>query len=233
MADLQAGNLLLELHRPFVAGFHTGLGQNQQELFASVAAGNIPAPRYRAENRTQFAQQNIARFVTKGVVELLETIDVDHQDRHRLRISGGAQQFPVQRLLHVTTVEQASQGIADGLVFQSLAQRKVGEGQRHLLGHGGCQFPGALKQPGMGNGIAKPRIVDAQHAQRVALRDHGNTKMAGVGNLVHMAAYHTDASGLHQVCTSFAQSPTAFRSKRTRLRGGGPPTENNIEQIAR
>ena len=62
----------------------------------------------------------------------------------------------------MTTIEQASERIADGLVFQSLAQGEVGKSQRNLLRYGSCQLLLALKQPWMRDRIAQVRIADAK-----------------------------------------------------------------------
>ena len=62
-----------------------GLGgcarQNQSELLSAVTASGILATRALREEIPQRAQKGVASLMTESVIEPLEVIDVDHEQR--------------------------------------------------------------------------------------------------------------------------------------------------------
>ena len=80
--------------------------------------------------------------MTELVVAALEVIEVEHHDGDGAVFAGGASQFTLQSLLQIAAVEEASEGIADGLIAQCGTQAEIGETERHLLGDGSTHAAG-------------------------------------------------------------------------------------------
>lgn len=71
-------HLLADLH----AAFRIGVGQEQHELFAAVAGCQICRPaNLRVQDPRQRTQAGISGLVTIMIIELLEIVDVDQQQR--------------------------------------------------------------------------------------------------------------------------------------------------------
>ena len=69
------------------------VGKNDQELVAAVPAPHVRAPQHARELRADGAEQIVAAQVPQFVVDRLEMVDVEHQDRQRL--SGTARSVAV------------------------------------------------------------------------------------------------------------------------------------------
>ena len=102
-------------------------GQDNAELFASIAANHIVHPEKFAKQVCDGPQDQIACVMTEGIVEALEMIEVDEQDRYRMVLADGALHFPLQRFLHEAAIEKPGQRIANGLVTQGLAKTQAGQ----------------------------------------------------------------------------------------------------------
>src|SRR3546814_2285144 len=79
----------------------------------------------------ELRQQRVATSVAVDVVEGLEVVDVEHQQRQRQPAPLAAREFARRRFLQVAAVEQAGQRIADRLQAQALAQRQVRRSEEH------------------------------------------------------------------------------------------------------
>src|SRR5882724_388406 len=75
----------------------------------------------------------------KGIIETLEMVQVNEQQRQRLILADGTMQLAVEAFLHEPPVKEAGQRIADRLVAKSFAKTQAGQGQRDLSRHGGGQ----------------------------------------------------------------------------------------------
>src|SRR3546814_2233053 len=90
-------------------------GQDQGELLAAVAAGDVLAAAVLGQQLAELRQQRVATSVAVDVVEGLEVVDVEHQQRQRQPAPLAAREFARRRFLQVAAVEQAGQRIADRL----------------------------------------------------------------------------------------------------------------------
>ena len=61
MTDVQVRDLFPELLSPFATRFYAGLRQDQEELLASIAAGNIATPCYRGEPERSLVSRTSTR----------------------------------------------------------------------------------------------------------------------------------------------------------------------------
>ena len=79
-----------------------GIGQHDQKLVAAQPADGVFLPYRRAQQTSDLSQAGIARRMSQGVVDSLETVEVDeeHDDlvagaiRHRQRLVEAIQQQP-------------------------------------------------------------------------------------------------------------------------------------------
>src|SRR5512134_2391264 len=85
---------------------------------------------------TQFAQQNIAGFVSMRIIEALEVIEVEHDHTDRALQPQRAVEFPLESLLQITPVEQACERITNGLLPQKVSQLQIGQCQDDTISHG-------------------------------------------------------------------------------------------------
>src|SRR5688572_3048964 len=83
---------------------------------------------------TKLLKERISRPMTMGIVEMFETIQIDHNDAKWMQLSCSTAQFPFQRLIHLAPVEQAGQRITNGLLMQSLTQLGIIEYQSRQVG---------------------------------------------------------------------------------------------------
>ena len=65
--------------------------------------------------------------MTEGIVEALEVVEVNKENRYRMVLADGALHFPLQGFFHETTIEEPGQRIADGLVPQGFAKPQAGQ----------------------------------------------------------------------------------------------------------
>ena len=60
-----------------------GLGEDQHEFLAAVAADDVARPQVAGEDLGDAAQDDVAALVAVGVVDHLEVVDVDEGDPQR------------------------------------------------------------------------------------------------------------------------------------------------------
>ena len=74
MLDGELPKSFTNLLGPLMGDFQWGFWQDQDELFAAKAAGNIAAPDVCAQMVAQGAQYRVARVVAERVVDVLEVV---------------------------------------------------------------------------------------------------------------------------------------------------------------
>ena len=191
------------------------LEQDQRELLAAVAAGDVFPARVALEERAHRAQQRVAGGVAEGVVELLEVVDVDHDDAERHLPPPRPPQLAVQRLLHVAAVEEPGQGIADGLVAKALLEAQVREGEADLVGHGEGELP--PRQDVMGAELRLlllARVLDeVEDAEGGALRHQGHAHVGGRRRPSDVPADEPRVGAFHDMGAPAAQGPAVVGSE--------------------
>src|SRR5579872_2205425 len=114
--------------------------EDQDELLAAVPTGDVFTAQIRQEDFCSFAQGEVSGLVPEAVVELLEVIEVEHQDANLRPVSSSPVELPLQRFLHVSPVEQARQWVTDRLVSKPLSELEVGDSQGQMFGEGCCRL---------------------------------------------------------------------------------------------
>jgi len=64
-------------------GVERGIGQDGDELFAAVAGDEIGGAKVVAQHAGEGLQHAVAHGVPVGVVDLLEVVQVEHEERRR------------------------------------------------------------------------------------------------------------------------------------------------------
>src|ERR1044071_2004395 len=83
--------------------------EQQRELFAAVAAHAVGRAHVRGEEGAEAREDRVAERVSVRVVELLETIDVDHHDRSLpVRLAHPRLQLAMKR----RAIQQAGETVA-------------------------------------------------------------------------------------------------------------------------
>ncbi len=93
-----------------------GLGEDQHEFLAAVAADHVAGAEVRAERLGDAAQDDVAGGVAVGVVDGLEVVDVDEGDRQRPLVAAGTLDLGEER---------GQEGAAVGHAGQAVERRQV------------------------------------------------------------------------------------------------------------
>ena len=107
----QAGEALADLVEHPQGGGAVGVGEEDGELVAAVAAEHVGAAEALPQQPGEALQQAVARRVAEGVVDRLEAVEVDHRVRHLPLLPVGAGDLDLDLLLEVAVVEQAGQAV--------------------------------------------------------------------------------------------------------------------------
>ena len=109
MAALQAHRLHLHAdplrHRPGPRRVRPD--QDQHELLAAVAGGQVDAPAAGLRDAGDARQGDVARLVPERVVEALELVAVHEQQAHLVVVAPGALELLVQTFVQIAVVVEA------------------------------------------------------------------------------------------------------------------------------
>ena len=147
----------------------------------------------------ELPEQNIARLVAVPVVELLEIVQVQHDDcEGTLRARHPVQLF-IQDLPHVAPVEEFCQRILDRLTVKDVAQMKIREAQGHAFRRC-CRklllvFQNALFSY-LGSTDPVRRKLKVQQAEQLVLRRDRDAHIARFEFLAHMGTKALGQPGL-------------------------------------
>ena len=94
-----------------------GVGEQQQELVAAVARGEIACAQRAHEDLAHGCERLVAELMTVKVVDLLEVIVVDDHDRERDDGPAGMRREPLERLIGGAAVGELGQRVACGASF--------------------------------------------------------------------------------------------------------------------
>ena len=115
-----------------------GSWKDDRKFLAAVSGDEVP---FTTERRSEGAghgdQRLVADEMTEAVVELLETVNVDHDQRQRLPGAGRPAPLPPQRLIERAAVGHAGQRVADAhakqLLLHGLLGRDVEQKAHHAM----------------------------------------------------------------------------------------------------
>ena len=99
-----------------------GLDENNQELIPTVADNKIRVSHLLNEKLRHRLQDSVAGLMAVGIVDLLEAIDVDHQEADRMVVPLGPADLTLDNLVKVTAVVDVGQRIAHRLITQLALQ---------------------------------------------------------------------------------------------------------------
>ena len=114
---------------PGVAG-----GHDHAELLAAEAADDVRSAQRHTQEVGEVAQNLVADAVPVDVVDALEVVDVEHQDRDRVARTARARQLGAQALVEVAVVVEAGQRVGLRLVLEPRADLRVVERERGGVG---------------------------------------------------------------------------------------------------
>ena len=103
----RAPELLGEVNR----ALERDLGHDHRELLAAGPRGHVVAAHLVAHQRAELAEHRVAREVAEGVVDLLEVIDVEEDQREAARVAAGAGGLALERLVEVALVVQLGEAV--------------------------------------------------------------------------------------------------------------------------
>ena len=143
-----------------------GTGEDERELVAADAEGRVGRAARGRDGAGGRAQGPVARRVAAEVVDRLEAVEIEDDDRQRERRRGslGPVQVRVERVVELAVVEQPGERIAAGAGVVLGDREEVVEDQRGVLGEGGDRAPLPLSARRDGDG-------GLQVADRLAARD--------------------------------------------------------------
>ena len=102
-------------HRALAQG---GGGQHDAELVAAAARQHVAGPQPRLRHQGEMLQAGVARGVAVGVVDQLEAVEIDHQQRERLAAAFRPRAFLGQPLQQMPPVADAG---------EIVEQREIGD----------------------------------------------------------------------------------------------------------
>ena len=123
--ERQAADEVHELERVARHRQARGLGQDDRELVAPQAGGNVSRPAVLADHAPDGLEHAVAGLVPGGVVHRLEPVEVDHEEPERAAIAPAAVDLPLERLVQVARVPEPRQPVAARRV--ALAQERQRE----------------------------------------------------------------------------------------------------------
>ena len=91
-----------------------GVGQQDRELLPAVAPGEVPGPQHAAQRGADARQDLVPRGMPVLVVDLLEVVEVEQEQRERRPRHRGLRERPLQRVRDRPLVGQPGQAVGRG-----------------------------------------------------------------------------------------------------------------------
>ena len=113
-----------------------GGGQNDGKLFAAVAAHHIDLAQLANEDRGNGAQNIVAQHVSEIVVDLLEVIEIDHQNADASAIAGGTGDLIDQAGVKIAAIEYSGESVTICELTNPVHIAGVLRGRGQNVGHG-------------------------------------------------------------------------------------------------
>ena len=109
------------------------LAHQHDELLAAVAGDGVRLANRALDGARERLERLVAARVPVRVVEALEMVDVDHDDRQVRSVPAARGELAIQERIEEARVVQAGQRVRHREPFHRLDQSGVGETERHLL----------------------------------------------------------------------------------------------------
>ena len=149
--------------------FRAGVGQDQREFVAAEAGDDVGFTGAPADHGAGFDQRLAARQVPVAVVDLLEAVEVEEQQRQRAAAAHRALGFAAQHQVQVARVVQPRQVVGDRQRLCLLERQRVVErnGGRLEQSAQRQQQPGAQRR----RGRRRLRVDADQHPDQLPAAD--------------------------------------------------------------
>ena len=121
-----------------------GVGQEERELVAADPERPVRATQAGVDDAADPAEQQVARRVPVGIVDLLELVEIEQDERQRPVVPGGGRPLPLHLFLERAMVAQTGQAVEQGL-GAGLVVRALERAQALLESFGGLEH--AVRQP--------------------------------------------------------------------------------------
>ncbi len=106
---------------------------DDQKFLSPVTADNIVAPKGVLNFAGNGAQNHVARVVAKFIINMLEMINISHNQAKSCIVFAGHGEFGIQGLFHITAVVQAGQRVVDCLFAQIFLQVLVNQSRGNVF----------------------------------------------------------------------------------------------------
>src|SRR5271168_1651646 len=169
----ESSNRMPEAFGPLFCYLRRNVREQNHELFPSIPARYILIANIGPEDLRDSLQRQISGRMTKGVVEFLEMIQIQHENRQRLLMPRRPGNLPLERNLHEPAIEQTSKRIPYRLIFQGGLQiqgRNCHSRQLHEL-------PQAIGALAYRVHDLRRWALHIEHAQRISMRHHWHTQI--------------------------------------------------------
>ncbi len=99
-----------------------GLRQNDHKFFAAITGEGVDVPHVSLQKGSDLSEYLVAYMVSTLIVQELETVDVDHEQRQRRAFAFSALDFQIQLLLEVASGAKAGEIVRKRKLKQSLVR---------------------------------------------------------------------------------------------------------------
>ena len=145
-----------------VAGRH-----DDCELLAAVAGRHIAGSERGRQRPADLAQHLVANLVSVRVVDVLEVVDVEQGEGHRLAGAERALDLPEERVVEGATVRQCGEAVDHGEPPHLLQQAGLAVGQRGVCG----ELSEQRHHAGVDARAPPTAVLDREHAERPMVGD--------------------------------------------------------------
>src|SRR3954452_21695145 len=135
-----------------------GLRQDDDELLAAVATDHVDLADLIADPVGDLHHHRVAHLVAVGIVDLLEQVEVEHQDGQRAVEPAGTLDFSTQGCLEEPVVAETGEAVGDRQALRLLMQQHVVESDRGLTRERANRF-----EIGVVERLAIGAVVEVQH----------------------------------------------------------------------
>ena len=106
--------------------------EDDRELVAAEAGEEVGRAEGLAHGAAELGEDDVADGVPEAVVDLLEIVDIEHEQRERQRVDAGALDLLRQLTAEVALVPDAGEVVGVGEVLDLVAGAEVPEEHGHL-----------------------------------------------------------------------------------------------------
>ena len=109
--ESSVSNEAVDLSCELAGAIETHLWSDQRELLPTNARDHVVLTQAPEGHGTELPQNGVARQVAERVVDMLEVVDVEHQERERALVALGACDLFIQHLIEIPLVVQLGEAV--------------------------------------------------------------------------------------------------------------------------